>query len=181
MRLHRWKCIKELIDSNGICVIHREELMRNVYPPKESFEMDSSYKDFDKWNWIVKPCNTAFLYVDDINFKKYYTDSAVRFMLATKGNNPLTYMVFAEQRLIAMCALEKKKEILVISSLESLFSDKQQIFTHIWGHKRHLRENNDSRIQFCEKCMKRIALDYPRCYDKIKTIESLKIYHKNIM
>lgn len=176
-----WQCIDELIDSSHICVIHREELMTDVYPPKCKFEMDRSYKDFDKWNWIVKPCNTAFLYVEDMDFKRYYTDSAIKFMLATKGNNPLTYMVFAEQRLVSMCALEKEKEILAISSVEGLFSDKQGIFTHIWGHKRHLRDNYLSRIKFCKKCMRRIYKDYPEYYDKIKVIDSLKGYHEDIM
>ncbi len=176
-----WQSIKELINSNNIYVIHREELMRDVYPPASNFEMDSTYKDFDKWNWIVRPCNTAFLYLEDMDFKQYYIDSAFNFMLSAKGANPLTYMVFAEQRLISMCALEKGKKISAMSSVKQLFSNKQKLFTHIWGHKRHLRANEVSRAEFCKKCMRRIYQDYPDLYEKIRCIPSLKLYDENIM
>ena len=175
-----WKDIWRLIDNTQVCVIHREELMTDVYPPKTSFEMDSTYKKFDKWNWIVRPCNTAFLYLEDEKFKDYYTKNALEFMFAARGHNPLTYMVFAEQRLLSMCALEKNKRISSIASVDGLFSKDQEVFTHIWGHKRHLRENGLSREKFCIKCMSRIYKDYPEAYERIKNIDSLVQYHKSI-
>ena len=171
-----WKPIYNLIDIGTINVIHREELIKDVYPGVEGFKMDSLYNDFDKLNWIVRPCNTAFSYIDDDEFKEYYTNTAIDFMLSAKGDNPLTYMVFAEQRLMAMCALNKEKHIKSICSVDKLFSNTQEIFTHIWGHKRHLRENTLSREKFCLKCINRIKGDYPEVYSTIKNIDTFKRY-----
>ena len=45
-------------------------------------------------------------------------------------------MVFAEQRLISMCAKRKNIEINEIMSLQKLFSNEQKLFTHTWGYKK---------------------------------------------
>ncbi|MFQ9126064.1 MAG: hypothetical protein ACLR4Z_03710 [Butyricicoccaceae bacterium] len=47
-------------------------------------------------------------YFGNDEFRRYYTDTAIRFMRCSPdADDTLTYMVFAEQRLLTMCA-EKK-------------------------------------------------------------------------
>ena len=53
-----------------------------------------------------------------------------------------TYMVFAEQRLLAMCAEKKHAHATALSDLPALFGGAQNgYFTHIWGFKQQMREN----------------------------------------
>ena len=76
--------------------------------------MKNNYKFDREWDWKAKPCNTAFTYIADEDFKKYYVDSAIDFMRNTiSGEDTLKNMVFAEQRLISMCA--KKMGITIMN------------------------------------------------------------------
>ena len=100
-------------------------------------------------------------------------------MKAARGEDPLIYMVFAEQRLLSMCALEKQKEIFAFAEVGELFDEQQTAFTHIWGHKRYLRVHPEEREAFCKKCMRRIKKDYPEFYKVVLRIEVLKCYHED--
>ena len=101
---------------------------------------------------------------------------AMAFMSATTGENPLQYMVFAEQRLLSMCAKERQMPIHLLSTMEALFGPGQTTFTHIWGYKRQLRMNGEERTKFCKRCMKRIREDYPEFYPILLKIPELKYY-----
>ncbi|MDR1176057.1 MAG: hypothetical protein LBK83_11385 [Treponema sp.] len=52
-----------------------------------------------------------------------------------QSRNITTEMVFAEQRLLAMCCREKNIAINAILDGDNL--EKQQTFTHVWGLKRN--------------------------------------------
>ncbi len=160
-----------------IAVIHTEDLYPDVYPPMESFKMKSGY-EFDKdFDWTQRPCNTAFLYVNDNEFLKYYTDTAIVFMENTADcDDRLTYMVFAEQRLLSMCAKKVGKDVFVLSDLEKLFKNGDNYFTHTWGFKQQMRENPDVRYDFCKRCAERIKSDFPDYADKLAKIEGIGRY-----
>ncbi len=174
-----WNKVEEELRKHSIAVIHKEELQPNVYPAKESLHMASDYEAFSRWNWEVRPCNTAFMYIGDEDFKQFYVNESKAFMRAAQGNDPLTYMVFAEQRLLAMCAEEKQIEPFALAEVGELFNENQQCFTHIWGHKRYLRSHPERRIAFCKRCMKRIKKDYPDFYPVLQQIEVLKVYDES--
>ena len=58
------------------------------------------------------PSNTAFMYISNNEFKEYYTETAIDFMSNLSNSyNKIINMVFAEQRLISMCAKRKNIEI----------------------------------------------------------------------
>ena len=176
-----WQNVEEILKQHSICVIHREEISENVYPRQEFLQMETTYNAFSRWDWEIKPCNTAFMYIGDETFKSLYVEEAKAFMKAARGNNPLIYMVFAEQRLLAMCAKEKQKDIFAFAEVEALFDERQTMFTHIWGHKRYLRTHPQERIAFCQRCMRRIQKDYPEFYKAVVlNIEALKQYHQEV-
>lgn len=171
-----WQNIEEKFKGQSIAVIHREELHPHVYPPKSYFHMNSDYAFSPSLDWEVRPCNTAFMYIGDEKLKQFYVEESKRFMRSAQGRDPITYMVFAEQRLLAMCAKLKNKEIMAMAEVSDLFEEEQKYFTHIWGHKRYLRSHPEAREAFCRRCMRRIKEDYPEFYKVALGIEALKPY-----
>lgn len=156
-----WKRVHEYVRGTDICAIHREGIYPDVYPDKSFFKMNSSYEFDPGWSWDAYPVNTCMLYMAKEEFKKYYVDSALDFMencVETEDN--LCHMVFAEQRLIAMCA-EKMK--IQISSFfpEAIDIENQDVFTHLWGYKNILKFNYQKRTEFNRRLCARIEADFP--------------------
>ncbi|MDR2864792.1 MAG: hypothetical protein LBV68_04175, partial [Spirochaetaceae bacterium] len=99
-----WVNLEEKLEKTKLAVIHREDIDAKIYPGVEYFNLTGNYT-LPEWDWTVLPCNTAFLYINDENLKEYYTEQAINFMKITPAVfDPLTFMVFAEQRLLAMSA-----------------------------------------------------------------------------
>ena len=71
-------------------------------------------------------------------------------------NDRLKYMVFAEQRLLPMCAKIAGVSIGAFSDLGKLFSEQERRFTHTWGMKQQMRDNHALRYDFCKRCINRI-------------------------
>lgn len=161
---------------SDVTVIHYEDLYPDVYPPKEHFNMkDYSFdEDFD---WRLKACNTAFCVIKNDDLLKYYTEQSIKFMRNTdEKDDRLTYMVFAEQRLLPMCAKKLNKSVAAFSDLKRLFENGENCFTHTWGMKQQMRDNGALRYDFCRRCINRIVHEYPHMYRIMKNIENLKQY-----
>lgn len=170
-----WEALNtdELTD---VTVIHYEDLYPDVYPPKEHFRM-KDYAFDDDLDWSLKACNTAFCVIKDEAVLKYYTEKAIDFMRrAEETDDRLTYMVFAEQRLLPMCAKKLGKSVSAFSNLQSLFHNGENRFTHTWGMKQQMRDNDALRYDFCRRCINRIIRDYPYISDTLRNIGSLKRY-----
>lgn len=167
-----WQDIRDIISGTDICAIHREGIFPDVYPGKEFFHMKPEYKFDSEWNWNVLPVNTCMLYIADNAFKDYYTESAIAFMenCLEKEEN-LCHMVFAEQRMLAMCAEKKQKKI---SSFFPGSTDigNQDIFTHLWGYKNILKFNYNERMEFNRKMVKRIIQEFP---EEKRVLDGLEI------
>lgn len=173
-----WKPLKELLIDKEICTIHKEDIIPEVYPPLEYFNMKEEYTFNPKWDWGVLPCNTAFTYISSQEFKDYYTASSIDFMKNfKKGNDRITNMVFAEQRLISMCANFMDLEVNELVKFKELSHGSQSYFTHTWGYKNVMRQDYNKRKEFCIKCMRRIKNDFPEYEYIIANMESLKEYY----
>lgn len=170
-----WRSLKNILGQHPLEVIHEEELEPSVYPSPNSFTMNDSYY-YRSWDWTKKACNTAFAVFADRTLKEHYVKESIRFMTEAAGEDPLIYMVFAEQRLLAMCAAELGIMPYPFAKLNDLFNEKQEIFTHIWGFKKHMRCNEEARVQFCKQCTTRIKEDFPETYGLLYHIEQLKPY-----
>jgi hypothetical protein len=170
-----WKSIAADIDSEKLAVVHREGLNDEIYPEKAFFNMDENYRFPEEWDWTVLPCNTALLYIADEQFKEYYTSQSIRFMRNLRETKNITAeMVFAEQRLLSMCAAARGIKIKTLLDIDNLKT--QNVFTHIWGLKRELLKYPEKRREFCVNCVKRIIYDFPKEETVLEKIESLKPY-----
>ena len=171
-----WQSLEEELLKHDVSVIHRESLQEDVYPPKEKLKVGHTYTFPNDWNWSVEACNTAFACFNNEAFKDYYVKESIRFMQSVAAEDPLIYMVFAEQRLLAMCAAEKEIDLFSFSTTEALFHSKQKMFTHIWGYKQYIRSNPTVRAHFCKRCITRIKQDYPHIFPLLYQVESLIAY-----
>jgi hypothetical protein len=174
-----WKPLKDKLESETLAVIHREGLSESIYPPESSFDMSEDYQFPDTWDWTVEPCNTAFLYIADETFKSYYTARSIEFMKNLRRSKDITAeMVFAEQRLLAMCAQEKN--IGIKGLLDAYKLEDQECFTHVWGLKSQMQSSPETHRNFLISCIKRISLDFPEELPILKRIESIAPYIRDI-
>lgn len=172
-----WDNIENVLLQSEISVIHKEKIISSVYPNKDYFNMNNNYLFDENFDWSVLPSNTAFAYISNNEFKDYYTSESIKFMKNVINNNDkITNMVFAEQRLLSMCAERKKIKINEIMTLEELFNENQKLFTHTWGYKQEIRNDFKKRKDFCIRCIKRIFKDYPEYKEVIMDIKELKEY-----
>lgn len=161
----------------SLAVIHDEPLYKDVYPNVNHFRMRGEYGFDPSWNWKRNALNTAFYVIKDNKLLNYYTTEAIRFMAcAEPTDDPLTYMVFAEQRLLGMCAERIGAEVTEFSTLERLFRNGEGWFTHIWGMKQQMRDIPELRHEFCKRCIRRILNDYPEREKTLRGIKPLEKY-----
>nr|AGS53585.1 hypothetical protein [uncultured bacterium contig00070] len=149
------------LDGFGLVTAHYELLddLPQAYPPPSFFIMSKRYSFNPAWDFTANPMNTAFVYIKDNDFKDYYTDESTRFMKFERGtsDNGVRCMIFAEQRIMAMCAVEKGIKTDVLMDVNKL-SELQNRFTHIWSAKELLRENEELRNEYIKLCERKIKL-----------------------
>ncbi len=160
-------------------VIHEEDLYPDVYPEPSRFKMKDGYAFDPEWDMTLRACNTAFAVIKNQKLLEYYTSEAIKFMEnAADGGDALTYMVFAEQRLLPICAKKLGLEITVLSDLERLFRDGERYFTHTWGMKQQMRDMDGLRGDFCARCASRLRRSFPEYADMLSKTEILRDYFK---
>ncbi len=151
--------------------IHFEPLYPDVYPGADYFKTKNNYHLSKNWDWTLDAANTAFCVIKNNELLKSYTSAAIEFMRNSEDcDDTLKYMVFAEQRLLPMCAAAMDCEIRAFSDLRRLFEDGEKYFTHVWGMKQQMRDNPTLRTAFCIRCADRIRRDFP---------EYSQMLHKN--
>ena len=159
-----------------LAVIHREALNPAIYPAPSAFVLAPSYHFPTNWNWHEPACNTALTYFGNDTLRKTYVGQAMDFMQAARGRDGLIYMVFAEQRVLALCAQACGVPIHAFSTEQDLFQGNQRDFTHIWGFKQAMQEQPVLHELFCQKCAARIRKDFPIYANICQTIPQLQPY-----
>lgn len=169
-----WQPIDALVDGAAVAVIHREDLMPDVYPGQDAFPAAAGF-DFSGLDWTVRPANTALAYFGDAAFTELYTERALSFMRAAgQADNALTYMVFAEQRLLAMLARQQHIRLTSLSELPALFLSGQKYFTHVWGFKQQMHKAPALLHDFCCRCAARLQADAPDWAARLRQAEGLQ-------
>ncbi|MDR3766976.1 MAG: hypothetical protein Q3Y08_08115 [Butyricicoccus sp.] len=175
-----WKSIESLLNDAPLAVIHREDILPEVYPGPEAFPAAAGF-DFSSLDWTVQPANTALSYFGDPDFTTVYTDTAIDFMRRSQGaDNALTYMVFAEQRLLAMLAQKQGVPLLALSDLPALFTSGQTYFTHVWGFKQQMQQEPTLLEGFCRRCASRLRRDAPAWADVLRSLPELSPYFDDL-
>ncbi len=150
-----WKDIRSFCENKSLVTLHREDLI-DCYPPKEQLNTAIGYS-FGEWmDWTVRPCNTAFAYFSNESLKSFYISEAIRFMEGNSKPSMIanSQMVFAEQRLLAMCAKEMSVEI--VSLVGDPFDSTNDLFTHLWGAKRLVRRDEYQRQRLEEALLRKV-------------------------
>ncbi|GAA0177665.1 hypothetical protein SH2C18_08520 [Clostridium sediminicola] len=175
-----WESISDEVANQDVCIAHRELLEGITYPNYEKFKGLYPYDYDDDWDWKENPCNTALAYFADKELKDYFVRESIKFMnqdfrLYKNHWDRVIAMVFAEQRLLAMCA---KKKGIKIGNFISNNMDKNNYckYTHIWGYKNKLLQSEHKREEFCKDCVNVILRDFPSMYDILCNISSIQKY-----
>lgn len=175
-----WRDLTSQLMGDSLVVAHREELYPSVYPPPDSFWMQEGYTFPADYDPQALPCNTAFAYFGDEELRREYVREALRFMHAARGTDSLTYMVFAEQRLLAMLCAARGLPIGTLLPMDGVFAPQRDV-THLWGHKRRLREDVCAREDFIRRCLLRIHKDFADLFPLIAAAEEITPYAKRLL
>ncbi|MCL2109807.1 MAG: hypothetical protein FWH20_10740 [Oscillospiraceae bacterium] len=164
---------KKLKFNNAVIAAHREDLYPDVYPPPDYFRMNPGYSFNPAFNYAALPLNTAFLYLPDETFKQYYTNMAIEFMKSAQDiDDCLCYMVYAEQRMLAMCADYLKVQVRTLLDKDRVF-EPQKVCTHLWGEKQRMRDDPQSAERFNRRCASRIEKEFSEYVYLVETIERI--------
>ena len=165
-----WKSL-ELSDKAVTCA-HREYISENIYPDPECFKV-TKFSLMERLDKSALPCNTAFLYIPDSSFRLFYANQAIAFMKECSENkcgDRLCRMVFAEQRLLGMLCALTGTPVDTLMDMNRLFIA-QEDYTHLWGAKQAMRDNEEQRKGFLERCRRRIRNDFPEYGYVIEAID----------
>lgn len=173
-----WRNVDDITDSFDITAAHPEMLNEDVYPDRSVFKLKDGYEFPSEWDFSLDAANTAFLCIKDRAFADYYTSEALRFFenVSTEGLNPVTAMCFAEQRVLPMCAAARGMRLGYLMHPGAV--DMQDIATHIWGFKQILETMPEARYEFCMRCVRRIAEDFPERFDMLGSCRDLESYYR---
>lgn len=166
-----WK--KMELSENAVTVAHREYISPDIYPDPHCFGV-RNFQLLDRLDMTALPCNTAFLYIPDESFRLFYANQAISFMKSAsldKNSDRLCRMVFAEQRLLGMLCALTGTEVRTLLDMDRLFVA-QDDYTHLWGAKQAMRDNEERREKFLESCRRRIKTSYPEYSFIIDNIEN---------
>lgn len=171
-----WKILDFAQYENELAVIHRESVNNSIYPQRDYFKVNIFHFD-EKWDWSLPACNTAFAFFGNEKLRQYYCQKALEFMSDVNiKEDYLCYMVFAEQRLLAMCADKLGCKINSFFQLYDLFDTKQTTFTHVWGEKGRLQRDKKYSMDFCKKCLNRLQADFPQWVRYLSNFEWFNKY-----
>ena len=171
-----WRDLSPVLTDCPLAAIHREDLMPEIYPDPALLRTHRPFP-LDSLDRTVRPANTALAWFGDPAFTRLYTQTAIDFMrAASPADNALTYMVFAEQRLLAMLADREGVPLTALSDLASLFLSGQDWFTHVWGFKDQLRADPAVYDAFCRRCARRLSADFPAAARRLRESPPLARY-----
>ena len=148
--------IHSLLKNTSITALHRETLNPDVYLNSSLLKVPNGFKFPDYYNWKVLPSNTAFLYIEDESFKTLYLNESKQFMFHNTGKPQelVSQMVFAEQRLLSICADYRGLPISYL--LTNPFSLSNDTVIHLWGFKSLLRTNENVQAVYCRQLIKTV-------------------------
>jgi len=168
--------------ASPVTVLHRED--RN-WPWYKADEMQFKRFGFEQscWDWTVHPVNAAIVAFSESKLKELYVETAIGFMerysceagvrvLECPESNVLLNdpMVFAEQRLLPMCAARLNKSIgfLTEAFLPGVCIRRNPDCMHLWGSKAAYRVCRDARVAFVNHLLAIINDRFPEARSTIE-------------
>lgn len=149
--------IQQLLEPTAITALHSEALNPEVYLHPSLLKKPSGFNFPDDYNWNTLPSNTAFLYIRDKSFKSFYLNESKRFMFRNmeKPTEMVSQMVFAEQRLLSICA--DRQHLSINYLLSDPFSLSNNSVIHLWGFKHLLRQNENVQAIYSKQLIEKFG------------------------
>lgn len=176
-----WEDIRRLVDAE-VMSLHEESLAFPAYVGRDRLTAPPGF-DWSGLDWSVTPYSAALLLFTEDAFKDSYADRALSFMAGNpvrsepEGALP-AHPVFAEQRLLPMCA--KASGVRIGSFLrdctgaELRSGRKNTAFTHLWNAKTLLHHDPEKRRELCARYAHRIRRDHPEFAEVLAESELLR-------
>ncbi len=129
-----------------------------------------------EWNWLLHPFNHGVLMIQDPKLMRRYANAAVPFMerysthcrkLSQEGKQrpprESDAMLFADQRLLVMCACQENVAVHPITSLhpEKSCVYRDPLCLHLWMSKRCYRYCAEARTTFCNYLIAYLLENHP--------------------
>lgn len=149
--------IQHLLKSTAITALHSEALNREVYLSPSLLKKPLGFEFSADYNWDVLPSNTAFLYINNESFKSFYLNESKRFMFRNmeKPMEKVSQMVFAEQRLLSICA--DCQQLSISYLLDDPFSLANNNVIHLWGFKSLLRQSENVQVIYSRQLIEKFG------------------------
>lgn len=149
--------IQHLLKSTAITALHSEALNPEVYLSPSLLKKPLGFDFHADYNWDVLPSNTAFLYINNESFKSFYLNESKRFMFRNMGkpSEMVSQMVFAEQRLLSICA--DRQHLPITYLLSDPFSLSNSNVIHLWGFKNLLRQNENVQAIYSKQLIEKFG------------------------
>ena len=167
-----WKALQPTLPAGGL---HFES---NGWPWYASNEL--AFKGFGfegtRWDWSVPPLNHGVLYIQDTKLAQMFVEHASRFMISyshhlrersdrgeAEPEHKNDAMLFADQRLLAMCAksLGLSVEGLTTLNTRTFCVGRDGPCVHLWISKVFYRYCAEARIALCNYLIEYILESYP--------------------
>lgn len=148
------RSIHELLEKSSIAALHTENLSPDVYLDSSLLKRPGNFKFPEFYNWKTLASNTAFLYIRDESFKTFYLNESKQFMFhnTEKPEEFVSQMVFAEQRLLSICANHHGLPVNYL--ITDPFSLSNDTVIHLWGFKSLLRQNESVQAVYSRQLIK---------------------------
>lgn len=153
------RCIHDLLENAVITALHTELPEPDAYLHPSLLKLPRGFKFPGYYNWNIAPSNTGFLYIRDEPFKTFYLNESKKFMFynSEKPKELVSQMVFAEQRLLSICAYHKGLPVDYL--LTDPFSLSNNNVIHLWGFKRLLQENSNVQAVYIKQLISTIGAE----------------------
>lgn len=140
-----------------LAAAHSEPLLDELYPPFSFFLMSPRYTFPADWSQTALPLNTSFVYFADDAFKDDYARQAIRFMQYERDtpDNGATCMIFAEQRILGMCAAAAGIQPKTFLEYGNPLA-RQDLMTHLWSAKTLLHQDSAFEEAYCTLCREKL-------------------------
>jgi len=151
------KPVATVLAPSAVTALHAEALATDAYLPAHLLKKPNGYTFPDYYNWEVLPSNTAFLHIRDEKFKRFYLSESKGFMFGNvdKPAEMVSQMVFAEQRMLAICA--DHAGLPVDHLLTGPFSLSNDLIIHLWGFKESLRKSETLQAIFSKQLFSKVV------------------------
>jgi hypothetical protein len=156
-----------LAPSAPVMVLHAEDRAWWWYARDEASFSQHGFAG-PEWDWSLHPINAAVVYLADDDLRNFYADTAIRFMEGCSrahrgGEIPPNAMLFAEQRLLPMCARQLGRPLACVTEMlpGPAWIPRNADCLHLWGAKRAYKSCPDARIAAVDHLRAEILRRFP--------------------